>query len=155
MNEMSDINEHVFKSLDNSKNINKKDWIILSLSIKKINEYDVKLGCHYCLVREVAYIDEMNKVYQIGRLYVPINSFDHVLFFLKLFFSRKTFGHYISENFKSNYKIQVIESRLYDNYLNLLFAENCKVNISKRIVLIPMKKYKFYVEEELEVIESV
>lgn len=148
---MNPINEQLsFKSLENSINKDDKDWAILSIKITK-NKSSINLGCKYCLHRKIAYLDKYNSTYQIGSLYVPINSFIHVAFFINLIFSRKTFGHFISIRYPEMYRFKLINEIEIDNGSNLLFKSCSKIRISERLLLVPYKKLKFYVQEELEI----
>lgn len=145
------INELSFKSIDNSTNHENKDWAVLSIKITKLKT-DINLGCKYCLYRKIAYLDDKNTTYQLGALYVPINNLRNILFFIKLNFSGKTFGHYISIKYPKSFRFKFIGSEVFSNHNNLLFHANSEIRLSKRVLLIPNKKLKFYVEEELEVL---
>lgn len=145
-----------FKSIDNSTNLNNKDWSILSISFFKKIKPEIDLGCRYCLYRRIAYLDDKNKTYQIGSLYVPLNSFHNVWFFIRLMLPNlygkgKTFGHFVSHYYSNSYKFKLINSSESPNQNNLLFASNSKIKVSERILFIPKKKMKFYVVEELEI----
>lgn len=145
-----------FKSIDNSTNRKNKDWSILSLSFLKKIKPEIDFGCRYCLFRQIAYLDDKNQTYQIGSLYVPLNSFHSVWFFIRLMIPNlygngKTFGHFVSQNYPNLYEFKLINSSESANQNNLLFASNSKIKISERMLFIPKKKMKFYVVEELEI----
>jgi len=144
-------NEFSFKSIENSTNQNNRDWAILSIKIIKIDS-QIKIGCKYCLFRKIAYLESNNTTYQTGVLCVPINSLKNILFFLKLNFSGKTFGHYISLKYPNSFRFKLIECKVLSNSNNLLFQTNSKIKVSKRILLVPNRKLKFYVEEEYEIL---
>jgi hypothetical protein len=148
---MNNLNEYAFKSIDNSQNVKGLDWSIISIRItSKPIAFDYP--CRFFLCREIAYINIENKVYQIGRLFVPMDSFRNILFFTKLALSRKTFGHFVTSHYGDQYQIKVIESIGPVKGSNILFSPNALVRFSKRIVEIKKFKYGFYVEEELEII---
>lgn len=140
-----------FKSIENSINKDDKDWAVLSIKLTTLNA-SIKFGCKYFLYRKIAYIDRDNKTYQTGCLYVPINNLKSISFFLRLIFSGKTFGHFVDSNHPNQSRISLIESNEIKNSNNLLFDRNSSIRISKRLILIPTQKFKFYVEEELEIL---
>ena len=148
---MKEINDLIFKSIDNSINKEEKDWTILSIKIVKLDK-DLSLGCKYNLYREIAYLDRFNKTYQIGKLYIPINNLKNIWFFICLLISRKTFGHYVDKIYGGQYKIELIKTCEINYNNNLLFDIISKSRISERFVYIPTQNFKFYVEEELEVL---
>lgn len=143
--------EYNFKSIDNSINKDDKDWTVLSIKITKLKS-DISFGCKYCLYRKIAYIDKNNKSYQTGSLFVPINNLKNIIFFFRLLFSGKTFGHFVDIKFNSQSRFTLIESIELPDSNNLLFDKNSKIKISKRVISIPNQKFKFYVEEELEIL---
>lgn len=147
---MSPTSEYSFKSIDNSINKENKDWTILSLRITK-NKSNVNLGCQYCLYRKIAYLDNGNKTYQTGSLYVPINNLRYIIFFLRLIFSGKTFGHFISLKYPKMYRFKLINTVELENQDNLLFKSDSRIKVSERVLLVPTKKFVFYVKEELEI----
>jgi hypothetical protein len=144
-------NELSFKSIENSINQNNRDWAILSIKITKLDS-KINIGCKYCLYRKIAYLEADNTTYQIGVLFVPINSIKNILFFIKLNFSGKTFGHYISLKYPNSFRFKLIENIDISNTSNLLFQADSKTKVSKRILLVPNRKLKFYVEEEREIL---
>ncbi len=148
---MNNINENQFKSLSNSNNERGLDWAIISMRITK-RPPKFKHTSKFYLCREIAYLDKDNRIYQVGRLYIPANRIKNLLFFIRLAFSKITFGHFVSEYFKGKYEFKVIESSDPIQGYNLLFNPNSLIKYSKRVVEIRKTKYKFYVEEEFEVI---
>jgi len=139
-----------FKSIDNSINKDDKDWAILSMKITK-NKSKVDLGCKYCLYRKIAYLDKTNKTYQTGSLYVPLNNIRCITFFLRLIFSGKTFGHFVSLKYPKMYHLELISTTVLENQNNLLFKNFSRIKVSERVLFMPKKKLKFYVKEELEI----
>jgi len=140
-----------FKSIENSININDKDWTVLSIKLTKLKS-NIEFGCTYCLYRKIAYLDKYNKSYQTGSLFVPVNNLKNIFFFFRLLFSGKTFGHYVNTKYPNQSRFKLIENIEIENSNNLLFDKNAKMKISKRIIYIPTQKFKFYVEEELEIL---
>lgn len=141
--------EFEFKSIDNSKNINDKDWSILSVKITKRPQlFPVK--SRFCLCREIAYINADNSVSQIGKLYVPISSISNFIFFIRLLLSRKTFGHFVNDKYGARSEFIVIKSTEPIRSNNIFFDQNSLTMFSSRIIKIKNSQYEFYVEEELE-----
>lgn len=148
---MNKINENKFKSLDNSQNIGGLDWAIISLSITS-RPIAFDYPTRFCLCREVAYLSNENKVYQVGRLYIPANRLKNIWFFLRLAVSRKTFGHFVTKYFQNLFEFSVLESTEPRKGFNILFNPKSEICYSKRVIKIKRKNYIFYVEEELEII---
>jgi hypothetical protein len=147
---MNSLKETEFKSLANSLNKDGLDWSIISVYLTK-RPIAFEHPSKFCLCREIAYLNMENKVYQVGKLYVPTNRIRNIIFFIRLAFSRKTFGHFITKHYKDKFKFNVIESSEPTKGYNILFNPNALIRYSKRVVEIKKSKFKFYVEEEFEV----
>lgn len=141
---MKKINEYQFKSIGNSKNEEGKSWCILNHRIVKTPAC-LNSKRYLSFYRRIVYLDSKKQPYQIGSVSYPI-GFRNFLLSIRLFFSRKTFGHYMSGKYKE-IEFEPLSTEMGSSSYNILFNKSA-VQISKRLISVPKIKFSAYVEEE-------